>query len=178
MGTKSHLIPSPISNFITHSVFLFSLFLFFHSPCSFPFPVPRFSNIATKNCVTTVIIFKMPRENKGRRSGLKICGDELPWKIRGLYKGCPLLPLYPFLTCVNKIYKNLRDTNVLLNSKKSGSDQSSECHLDVLKLLAVTEVHATRRTSMQSSLSRFAVDFLPSLSFFALSPKISMAYLL
>ena len=129
MGTKRHLILSSITNFITHSIFFFiSLFLFFRSPRSFPvprspfpvpsspfpvprspFPVPRFSNIATQNCASAVIIFNMPRENKGRRAGLKISGDELPVE-KGLYKGCPLLPLYPFLTCVNKIYKNLRDT--------------------------------------------------------------------
>ena len=114
MGTKPHLIPSSITNFITHSIFFISLFLFFRSPRSFPvsrspFPVPRFSNIATQNCASAVIIFNMPRENKGRRAGLKISGDELPVE-KGLYKGCPLLPLYPFSTCVNKIYKNLRDT--------------------------------------------------------------------
>ena len=108
MGTKRYLILSSITNFITHSIFFFiSLFLFFRSPCSFP--VPRFSNIATQNCASAVIIFNMPRENKGRRAGLKISGDELLVE-KGLYKGCPLLPLYPFLTCVNKIYKNLRDT--------------------------------------------------------------------
>jgi len=128
MGTKSHVIPSPMSNFITHSVFLFSWFLFFHSPCSFPVSRSSFhvlispATLSTpytfalglptplaSDCASTVIIFNMPRENKGRRAGLKISGDELPVE-KGLYKGCPLLPLYPFFTRVNKIYKNLRDT--------------------------------------------------------------------
>ena len=99
MGTKPHLIPSSITNFITHSIFFISLFLFFRSLRSFPvprspFPVPRFSNIATQNCASAVIIFNMPRENKGRRAGLKISGDELLVE-KGLYKGCPLLP--PFI---------------------------------------------------------------------------------
>ena len=58
-----------------------------------PFPVPRFSNIATQNYASAVIIFNMPKENKGRRAGLKISGDELPVE-KGLYKGCPLLPLF------------------------------------------------------------------------------------
>ena len=102
MGTKPHLILSSITNFITHSIFfLFHCFYFslprarspFPVPRS-PFPVPRFSNIATQNCASAVIIFNMPRENKGRRAGLKISGDELPVE-KGLYKGCPLLP--PFI---------------------------------------------------------------------------------
>ena len=119
MGTKRHSILSSITNFITHSIFFYFIVFIFPFPALVPrspfpvprspFPVPRFSNIATQNCASAVIIFNMPRENKGRRAGLKISGDELPVE-KGLYKGCPLLPLYPFLTCVNKIYKNLRDT--------------------------------------------------------------------
>ena len=156
MGKKPHIIPNLISNFITHSIlFCFQCFHFSIPRARFPFPVPCFGNIAIQNCASTVIIFNMPRENKGRRAGLdlKISGHKLPVE-KDLYKGCPLLPLYPFLTCVNEIYKNLRDTNVLLNSK-NGSDQSFERYLDLLKLFAVTEVHAARRTSMQSSLLRF-----------------------
>ena len=113
MSTKPHLIPSAISNFITHSMFYFVFIVFI-----FPFPVlvprspflvPRFSNIATENCASTVIIYNMPKENKGTRAGPKIPGEELPVE-KGLYEGCPLLPLYPFLTCVNKMYKNPRET--------------------------------------------------------------------
>ena len=89
MGTKRHLILSSITNFITHSIFFFYFIVFiFPFPALVPrspFPVPRFSNIATQNCASAVIIFNMPRENKGRRAGLKISGDELPVE-KGLYK--------------------------------------------------------------------------------------------
>ena len=94
MGTKRHLILSSITNFITHSIFfLFHCFYFSVPRARSPFPVPRFSNIATQNYASAVIIFNMPKENKGRRAGLKISGDELPVE-KGLYKGCPLLPLF------------------------------------------------------------------------------------
>ena len=96
MGTKRHLILSSITNFITHSIFFYFIVFIFPFPVLVPrspFPVPRFSNIATQNCASAVIIFNMPRENKGRRAGLKISGDELPVE-KGLYKGCPLLPLF------------------------------------------------------------------------------------
>ena len=69
MGTNSHIIPSPVSNFNTHSMFFcFHCFYFSIPRARSPFPVPRFSNIATQNCASTV---KSRSENIWRRI---ICG--------------------------------------------------------------------------------------------------------
>ena len=99
MGTKPHLIPSSITNFITHSIFFYFIVFIFPFPALVPrspFPVPRFSNIATQNCASAVIIFNMPRENKGRRAGLKISGDELLVE-KGCIRDALSSPLLSFL---------------------------------------------------------------------------------